>query len=480
VKAPAPYTSKPIVVVAIPREPVALDPHYTGDDDARAVVCNIFEPLFIMDGDSLEPVPCLAVGYTLLDALRWEFTIRDGVHFQDGSAFTVDDAVYSVNRAINPGLNIQPAYDLATIEKAEKTGAKTMVITTRHPDPVLLKRLAKLDMVSRNFMENTTRSQQMTITNGTGPYMLDHWTGGQEIVLVRNRNYWGASPALDVAVYRIVNRAADRSAALINGDIDLAVAVEPDDADSLPRVLSVAGTRTLWVRFNQRSGAMASKAMRQAANHAVDAGRIASDIYHGFAIPSEGQIGRLGFFGYSGATARFPHDIPKAKALLDGAGYGGEPIRLLAEKGRSPAGRGLAEVIAAQLGEAGFNVELTFAERQEWLDALFDPKKAPDMQLSYTTNELFDMDGMYSALVHSEGFQSALGNSEYDELIEEARINMDSPDRAEMYSQLALELHGDPFAIYLLALEDIYGAAANLDWAPRQDGRIHVFDMTFK
>ena len=474
-----PYTAKPVVSIAVPDEPVSLDPHYAGDDDARAIICNIYEPLFLLDDDSLEPVPCLAAEYRLLDDLRWEITLRDGVYFQDGSAFTVNDAVFSVNRAIDPILNIQPFYDLASILRAEKTGDKTMVVTTRYPDPALPRRLTRLDMVSKTYTESKTPGQLTKVANGTGPYMLDHWSAGNEIVLVRFRGYWGDPPAQDVAVYHFIGESADRMAALLAGEADIAATINPRDAYSAPQVLSAAGAGVFWVRFNQKSGIMADQAIRLAANHAVDGERLALDLFNDYAMPAGGQIGAPGSFGYSALVTQFPYDTVKAGELLEEAGYGGEPIQFVALAGGLRGEDGLAEAITGQLDEAGFSIELIFAGREEWLDALFDPKKAPDMLLSYTANDLFDMDGVYSTLAHKDGFQSAVDNSELNGLIEAARSEMDDGKRAGLYDEIALKLYDDPFAVYLPALKDIYGAAADLEWAPRRDGRILVAEMKF-
>lgn len=475
----APFTAKPVVIVAVPEEPSVLDPHFAADDSCRLITNNIYEPLFLFEGAVPEPVPCLAAGYRLLDDLRWEITIREGVYFHDGSVFTADDAVYSVNRAVDPAFNVEPFYDLSTIVGAERTGEQTLVITTRYPDPALPRRLTRLDMVSKAYTQSKASGPLTKTANGTGPYMLDHWTAGDEIVLVRFRGYWGGQPAQDVAVFRFIREPAARGEAVLSGEADIAAALSPEDAVGMPQALSAPGTGILWIRFDQRSGAMVSQAMRQAANYAVGSDELARELFLDYAAPCEGQIGRPGFFGYSGLVSGAPRDIRKAGELLEEAGYAGEPLRLLAESGSLQCKESLAAAVAGQLREAGFNVELDFAERKVYLDALFDPRKAPDMLLSYTANDLYDMGGVYSMLVHKDGFQSTVDNAGLNVLIEAARTEMDAAKRTGLYDELARKLYEDPFAIYLLSLEDIYGAAADLDWAPRQDGRILIAEMRF-
>lgn len=473
------------VIIAIPREPATLDPHCAGDDTMRAVTGNIYEPLYRLDRDSLEPVPCLAAGCRILDDLHWEFTIREGVLFHDGSGLTADDAVYSVNRILDPGFNVQPFDDLESIVRAEKTGDYTMVITTKYPDPVLLKRLTRLDIVSKAFTEGETGGLLTAAANGTGPYMLDHWIRGEEIALARFAGYRTmpsaaeGAPAIKEAAYRFIAGASDRSAALAAGDIDLALDLRPEDVPDLPKVFLAPGKGTCWIRFNQRAGLMVDQRLRLAANLAVDREKLIRDLYDGFAAPCAGQMGGEGCFGYTDRVSAYTCDLARAKALLEEAGYEGEPVELLAGRGRWPKEGELAEAVAGQLMEAGFTVELRFANQEEWLDALFDPKKTPDMQLSCTVNELFDMDGVYTTLLHKDGAQSAADKGGYDGMIEEARSEMDGARREEIYANLAQLLHDDPFAVYLLTADLIRGGASDLNWIPARDGGIYLSAMSF-
>ncbi len=475
----APAAAKTEITIAIQGEPTTLDTQYPDDGNMRTITWSIFEPLYKLDGVTLEPIPCLATDYEIVDDLTWKFTVRDGVTFHDGSAFTVDDAVYSINRIIDPEYNSQIFSDFESIAKAEKVDDKTLTITTSVPDPILLKRLTKLDMVSKSFTEGKSVNDLTSVANGTGPYKLDNWTRGQQIVISRNANYWGEQPVLEKATYRFIEEVVTRAAALKTGEIDIAMNMYPEYVADLPKVFSGVGTETSWVRFNQRAGLMKDKNMRLAANYAIDLDGLAEALFGGYARPCEGQMGRDGYFGFSEKVNKYPYDVEKAKALLAEAGYKGEPIQFLSERGRWLKDGELTEAVAAQLLEAGFNVETKFVSWQEWLDTLFDPNKTPDMQFSCTSNEFFDMDRTYSALVHKSGTQSAVNNDEYNKMIEEAKSEMDFAKRQDIYDSLVQKLYDDPFAIYLLVLDDLHGGAANLNWTLRQDSRIYISELSF-
>ncbi|MEA4891628.1 MAG: ABC transporter substrate-binding protein [Peptococcaceae bacterium] len=472
-------TPKTDIVLAIQGEPTTMDPQYPDDGNMRTITWSVFEPLYKLNGDTLEPEPCLATGYENIDELTWQFTIRDGVKFHDGGDFTVDDAVFSVNRIIDPDFGSQILSDFETIKEAVKVDDKTFQIITQQPDPILLKRLTKLDMVDKEFTEAHTNEQLTLVANGTGPYKLDHWTRGVEVVITRNPEYWGEQPVLEKATYRFIEEVVTRSSALKTGEIDLAVNMYPEYVADLPQVLSGPGVETYWVRFNQFSGLMVNKELRQAMNYAIDREGIADALFAGYARPCEGQMGRDGYFGYSDKVSAYPYDVAKAKELMAQAGYNGEVIQLLSERGRWLKDGEVTEAVAANLTEAGFNIETKFVSWNEWLDILFDRSKTPDLQFSSTSNEFFDMDRTYSAILHSTGTQTGVVNAEYDKMIEEAKSEMDPAKREAIYDELVQKLYDDPFAIYLLILDDLHGGAANLNWKLREDSRIYISEMSF-
>jgi peptide/nickel transport system substrate-binding protein len=475
----APAEPKTDVVIALQGEPSSLDVQYPDDGNMHFVTWNIFEPLYKLNGTTLEPDPCLATGYTIVDDLTWDFTLREGVKFHDGSDFTVEDAVFSVNRIIDPDFNSQKLSVFSTIERAEVKDDKTLRIITKTPDPILLKRMTMLDMLSKSFTESKTFDELTLVAMGTGPFKLDSWNRGLDITIVANENYWGEKPELQKATFRFIEEPITRLSALKTGEIDLAVNMYPEYADELPKIFTEIGNETYWIRFNQYSGWMKDKNMRLAANYAVDRQGLADALFLGYASPCQGQMGRPGYVGFSEKVADYGYNPEKAKELLAAAGYNGEVVELLSERGRWLKDGEVTEAVAAQLTEAGFNVNTKFVSWNEWLDTLFDKAKIHDMQYSSTSNEFFDMDRTLSTIVHSVGTQSAVKNADIDKMIDDARVEMDPAKRQELYDELAQTLHDDPFGIYLLFLNDLHGGAANLEWTPRQDSRVYVSEMSF-
>lgn len=472
--------SKTSITIALQGEPTTLDTQYADDTNMRWVTWNVFEPLVRMNGDTLKIEPVLATSWKNIDPKTWEFKIRQNVKFQQGQTFTAEDAAYSINRVISKDYDSQIASDFSTISKATVVDASTIRVTTTEPDPILLKRLTKLDMVSKSFTEGKTKDQLTTVANGTGPYKLDSWNRGVNIVISANDSYWGEKPSIKKATYRFISEGSTRVSALQTGEVDLASNMLPEYVSKLPKIFTGTGMECYFMRFNELNGVFKNKYIRQAANYAVDKDAIAKDLFKGYAAPLQGQINKPTDFGYSSSVKEYQYNLDKAKSLLKQGGYNNEKIELISEKSRWIKDGEVTETVASMLQEAGFNVEVKFVSWNQWLDTLFDKTKAPDLMFSSTSSEFMDADRAFSAGVLSSGTQSTCNNPEFDKLINQARDEMDSAKRQSIYDTLNTQMFDDPARLVLVNVNDIHGGVSNLDFKLRKDGHIYLSEMKLK
>jgi peptide/nickel transport system substrate-binding protein len=477
--APAPAKVRDTVIIALQGEPTTLDPQFPDDGNMRAVTDNVFERLLEFDGKTLQPKPGLATDIKKINDTTWELTIRDGVKFHNGDYFTAEDAVFSIKRIIDPAYKSQQVSYFSTIKDAKVVAPNKIQVTTDGFDALFPKRMARLDMVSKKYVE-ANKDKVNTQPVGTGPYKVIAWNRGVDIQATAFDGYWGKKPAIKNVKYRFIQEGSTRLAALKAGEIDFAVNMLPEYMKDIPNVKMETSAETYWIRFNQLRGPMVKKEMRLAANYAIDRKALAEALFLGAASPAQGQMGKEGYFGYSSKVKAHPYDKEKAKELLKKAGYNGEVIELVSERGRWLKDGEVTEAVAAMLTDAGFNVKIKFLSWQEWLDTLFTQAKAPALQFSSNGNGFFDIGLMYNTIVHSKGSQSVMKNPEIDKKIEAARKEPDPAKRQAMYDELALYFYEDPFAIPLLNLKDIYGLAKDLEWTPRQDSMITVYEMSFK
>jgi peptide/nickel transport system substrate-binding protein len=267
--------------------------------------------IFYNRENAQEFIPQLATEWTVSDdGLTYTFTIRDGVTFHEGGELTPSDVAYSFQRGLLQGGTASPQWLLAEpffgvgmddvsvlvdpegnlyddreglsgadpatlVEACEKVksmivaddGAGTVTMTLAQPWGPFLATIANnwgsiLDQewvvenggwdgsceTWQNFYAMTSEENPFTpIANGTGPFKLDHWTQGEEIVLVRNDNYWRTEPmweggpsgpaALERVVIQSVDEFGTRFAMFQAGDADsLVVGSQADYAQVDPLV----------------------------------------------------------------------------------------------------------------------------------------------------------------------------------------------------------------------------------------------------
>jgi peptide/nickel transport system substrate-binding protein len=191
----------------------------------------------------------------MIDARTWRFTLRQGVVFHDGTSFTVDDAVFSVQRAMTPPS--QRAFQLKGVVAAKKVDEQTLQIDLEAPDAVLPQKFINLPMMSKAWSQlhhvetaQDFNGKQETFAvrhaNGTGPYMLDRYEPDIRTVLKRNPRWWGwgekRSGNVDEITWLPIQSDATRLAGLISGEVD--VVLDPPTPD-VTRLKGEAGLTVL-------------------------------------------------------------------------------------------------------------------------------------------------------------------------------------------------------------------------------------------
>jgi peptide/nickel transport system substrate-binding protein len=439
----------------------------------------LYDTLVRFNGATLAIEPVLALEYKAVEPTVWEFKLREGVKFADGTPFTAEDAAWSVNRIISPEYGSQFGSDYSTISRAEVAGPMTVRIITIEQDPILLKKLTKLAMVSQAFTKGKANEALTTVANGTGPYKLVSWNRGSEIKLTYNEQYWGTKPAITNATYRIIEESSTRVFALQSGEIDFAVNMLPEYIKDLPKVVSGRGLENYFMRFNMLDGIMKNRDLRLACNYAVDKEAIAKELFNGYATAEQGQIDREGNTGFTASLKAYPYDLEKAKQLIKQSGYNNEVIEILSEKSRWIKDGEVTEAVASMLQEAGLNVRVKFVSWNEWLDTLFDKNKTPTLQFSSTSSDFMDAGRAYSASVMSVGTQSAVNNPAWDSLIEKANYEMDPAARQAIFDDLNKRLFDDPPKLLLVNVDSITGTAADLNFTFRNDCRVYLNELSF-
>lgn len=463
------------VVVAIGSEPTTLDPQLRDDGGERAINDNIFETLMVRSADgALSPGLAASVPRQVsLD--MWEVELRDGISFHNGEQFNADAVVYSVNRIINPEFNSEQASFFASITGAEKIDDLTVGISTNGADPILPARLYWMKMVPPGAAEADDFAANPV---GTGPYRFVEWDRGNMITLQANEAYWGEAPQIQEVTFRFISEFGTRLSSLLSGEVDLMTNLLPEFVNQVPKSMSVSGLELPIIILDTDDGPTADVRVRRALNMAVDKEALAEALYSGYAEVAQGQLMAPSFFGFNPEIPGYSYDPEKARELIAEAGAEGTEIELVGTAGRWLKDREVVEVVAEYWSEIGVTPNVRIFEFGEYLNRLFDRETRADAIFVVNSNELLDADRPLSAYYHMGGVGSSNTNEDMAAKIDAARSESDLANREQLYQEVLQTAYDEAYFLFLLNIDDIYGASERLGWEPRVDAKILVSTMS--
>ncbi len=358
-----------------------LDPHFFAAFPTGSSHEYLYDKLVVLDG-KLKVKPALAASWKLVDNLTWEFKLRQGVVFHDGSPFTAEDVLFTVERVPNvPNTPNSFSQFTRSIERITKVDDHTIVVRTKAPNPQLLNDFANVFIVSARAARgaSTADFNSGKAAVGTGPYRLVEWVNGERLVVERFDRYWGPKPPWVRVTEKVIAKDPTRLAALLSAQVDAIDAVPLPDLERLRRegkyslfrgaaalvhyvALDSARDESPFVTAkdgkplgrNPLKDARVRKALSLALNRDV----IVKRVMEGSALPAS-QLLSAEFPGASKSLKPDPYDVAKAQALLKEAGWGeGFRIVLHATADRYPNDGAVAQAIAQMWTRLGLKAEV--------------------------------------------------------------------------------------------------------------------------
>ncbi|HJW11034.1 MAG TPA: ABC transporter substrate-binding protein, partial [Albitalea sp.] len=330
-------------------DPQTMDPHALALLYHTRVVTQIYESLVWRD-EQFRLEPGLAVSWQALDAKTWRFKLRPGVTFHDGSPFTADDAVFSIERVLAPPS--QRAFHLKGVTGVKKVDNLTIDVSLATPDAVLPEKFFLLGMMSKAWatQHGVERAQdfngkQETFAvrnaNGTGPFRLERYEPDVKTVLKANPRWWGRADKRTGNVgevsYVAIRSDATRLAALASGEVDLVLDPPFQDVERLkadPRLvlLQMPDIGQQYFAFDQARDELLNgdvkdrnpfkdRRVREAVYRAVNIDLIVKKVLRGQGVPTGGFLSTRVDGVPPELDQRLPYDPAKARALLAQAGY---------------------------------------------------------------------------------------------------------------------------------------------------------------
>jgi peptide/nickel transport system substrate-binding protein len=367
------------VRIGMQNEVTSIDPHFQNYGPNNSLSRHIFDALVHFDKDD-NILPGLAESWRAVDERTWELKLRRGVKFHDGSDFTADDVVFSVERVRTIQRSPNPFTTYLGARKVEKVDDHTVRFVNPQPDPLLVNNLPQIAISSAKHGRGATQEDfnQGRAAIGTGPYKFVRWTPSDRAVIERNDAYWGARPEQQRVVFRPIPNDVARVAALLAGDVDVIENIPTADvaglrADRRIAVSSALATRMMYLhldRHRETSPHITAKdgspipnplhnlKVRQAMSAAINRQAIVERLMEKEAEPA-GQFLVERYPGASKTLKPEPFDLAKARALLAEAGYpNGFRMTMHGPVNRYPNDTKVLEAIAQMFNRAGIEAKV--------------------------------------------------------------------------------------------------------------------------
>ncbi|PVG83224.1 peptide ABC transporter [Nocardioides gansuensis] len=412
--------------------------------------------------------PMLATEWTQVEPTTWEFTLREGVTFQDGTPMDAE----AVAGALSHVLEVETparAFNADVIAGVEAADEATVRISTPKPDPLVPLRVANAN--AGILAPKAYEGRQIDIVGTcTGPFTVTEEVPQQSLSLEANADYWGGEVTLDSAEVRFVIDGATRATQLQSGEVHIAKSLPVANLANLEgddnlEIAQLELARTTVMLLNNSRPPFDDPLVRQAIQQAVDTQAIVDGVYEGAAAAAVGPFGPDTDWAPEGAEAVAP-DLDEARALLDEAGVAPEDlsIQLLAYNDRPEFGD-VAAVIQSQLGELGVDVKIKggdyAAMEPDMLSGDFD---AALLSRGYLVDVADPGGYLLSDWTCEGGYNIAhYCDPETDQQIQDAAAIEDTAERNAAYQELAAKLQEEAASVFLLHENAVWGLQGDVE-----------------
>lgn len=477
----------------------SMDPYARNETFLLSFNLNMYEGLQRRD-KNLKLEPALATKTEMVNPTLWRYTLRQGVKFQGGEAFTADDVVFSYGRASGKGSNVTGNF--VSVKEVRKVSDFVVEIETKYPDPLLADKLSQIGIMSKvwaeknnaQFTADMTKNEENFATrnaNGTGPFMLKVREPDVRTVLVPNPTWWDKPEHnLTEVIFQRVANDATRVAALLSGEIDMIYTVPPQDTDRIGktagrRVLEGPETRVVFFGFNQQldelpdsnikgKNPFKDKRVREAFYRAIDVEAIKRTVMRGQSKPTALMIG-TGLNGYDASLDVRPKVDPElSKKLLAEAGYpNGFEVGLDCPNDRYVKDEAICQASVAMLARVGIKVNLNAQTRSKYFAKILrtssDMEKSPNTSfymLGWSPGATYDVHNVFEALIQTPNQKTGKGlfnaggysNKKVDDLADAMERESDKAKRDAMIKE-ATKLYLEDYAYIPLHQQVVVWAA---------------------
>ena len=459
-------------VVGCGTEPRHLNQNITTDSSTKLISNPIFSKLVGLKSD-FSPSPDLAKTWTISeDGKTYTFNLHEGVTWHDGKPLTSDDVRFTFESVLfahhNIGKSLAPF-----VEGIETPDANTIVFQLKSPNDVFLTFVAGQSYIQpKHLYEGTDIADNPAnlAPVGSGPFKFESWSKGQEVVLVRNENYFlKDQPYVDRIVTRFIPEPSARIRSLEAGEIDYVAYFDLPPAfivelQKNPDIKVVSKGHEAWGSIvelmpNHDKAPFNDIRVRRALTHAIDRKFIVDKANYGLSKVATGPVSSDIGWAYNPDTKQYPFDIAEANRLLDEAGLAPDAngIRFktnIVVTRTIEANLKSAQIIGEQLRQVGIDVEVRGMDAATVVEQVYTTREFDLFVQSLTTgpDPAMGMQRQYiSSNIRPVPYTNGIGyrNPTVDEMFAKAAASPSREERAKLYKEISTILCDDAVLVWL-------------------------------
>lgn len=432
------------LVFGMTQDLASLDPHQSLDAGTRSVLFNMYEGL-VKPTSTGDFEPAVAEDYTISpDAKTYTFILRDGITFQDGSAVTVEDIQYSIERYAELQGESSAFYN--ALESVEIQDDKTVAIHLKEGNSEFLADLT-LAIIPKDNADPAGNPI------GTGPYQYVSYTVGQKLELKRYEGYWKENGAyLDTVQFKVI---ADMNTAVTElkaGTIDVLNYLTASQAASLSSDFTIVeGTMNLVhaMFLNNAYEPFQKLEVRQAMCYAIDRQAISDFLFGGKSrLIGSHMIPALETWYEPEAENLYEYNPEKAKQLLADAGYpDGFDLEITVPSSFSQH-VSTAEIVVDQLSKVGIRATIKKVEWTTWKEDTYRNRNYQATIIGFD-GTLAPSDWLKKYATDAANNIANYSNEAFDTTLEQALKTVDEEEKSQLYKQLQMNLAENAASVYI-------------------------------
>lgn len=492
--------------IALGADVTSIDPHFHNLTPNNNIGGHIFEPMVTKDPRG-QLKPALAESWRAVDDLTWEFRLRKGVKFHDGTDFTAADVAFSLDRVPTVPNSPSPftTYSKQITEKII-VDPYTIRLKTAAPYPLMPNDMGTILIVSSKAAKGaaTEDFNSGKAAVGTGPFKFTRWQKGDRIELARHDAYWGPKSPWDRVTFRIITSDPTRVAALLAGDVRAIENVPTADLATVSRnpelsVYRIVSHRVMYLHLDSsrdkspfvtdKSGKPLDKnplrdaRVRKAMSKAINRQALVERVMEGAAVAT-GQLMPSGMFGYTPALKPEPYDPEGARKLLAEAGYpDGFGLTLHGPNNRYVNDEQVAQAIAQMLTRVGIVTRVDTMPSAVY----FSRANKPEFSFilvgwgSDTAEASSPLKALLATFSKEKGMGTAnrgrYSNPKVDAALEQALATVDDAKREKLLQQATEIAINDLGIVPLYHQENVWAARKGIVYTPRADERTFAHEF---